>query len=68
MESQNPSKNWTLKEWAEKHPLCVVSVGMIFEESGHALAIVDGRVYDPSGHEPNLDRTVNDSLVPMQNL
>ena len=62
-----PRKRWTLREWAQKHPLCVVSVGMIFD-CGHALAVVDGRVYDPSGNEPNLDQCVNDALVPVQNL
>jgi len=59
-----PRRAWALQEWADKHPLCVVCVGWVFERDGHALAIVDGVVFDPSGGTPDLTRHVTSSVVP----
>lgn len=63
-----PRKNYTLREWKKKHPTCVVSIGYMFDVAGHALSIVDGVVYCPSGNPADEDRLVSDAFIPIQEL
>lgn len=60
-----PRKWHTLDEWTKKYPLCVVNIGMVFDDTGHALAIVDGAVWCPTlGVDVNLERGVVSSIIP----
>ena len=55
----SPRRCWTLSEWVEKYPDCIVCVGEIFAGE-HALAVVSGIVYDPASNllETNRDQGV----------
>lgn len=61
-----PYKYYSLADWAKRHPLCVVSVGFLFGDDGHAMAIVDGKLWCPThGHDvADMDRRVMSAIIP----
>lgn len=61
-----PRKDWTIGEWAKRYPRCVVSTGMCFDSVFHAVAIVDGEVFCPSGREDSSELRVCYAIVPAQ--
>lgn len=59
-----PRKNYTVNEWSQRYPNSIVKVGYVFDKCGHALAIVDGEVLDPSGNIAELNDIVCSAIIP----
>ena len=61
---KTPRSNCGLEKWAVKHPCSLVIVGDALHNLGHAIAIVQGTIFDPSGDELVLESLVGTSFVP----